>query len=81
MQQSLCWSVVVKKALSQTAKLVIYCSVGVSALTNGQELWVTTEGTGCWTEEAETAGWADTSIQMRVRSSAVYEELGVAPPR
>lgn len=61
-------------------KLLIYCSVCVSTLTNGQELWVMTGRTGCWTQGTKTAGWAETSIQMRVRSSAVYEELGVAPP-
>lgn len=63
--------VVVKKALSQMAKLLIYCSVCVSTLTNGQELWVMTDITGCWTQGAKTAGCEDNSILMRVRSSAV----------
>ncbi|KAK3568142.1 hypothetical protein QTP86_031382, partial [Hemibagrus guttatus] len=40
---SMYWSVVVKKELSQKAKLLIYQSIYVPTLTYGYELWVMTE--------------------------------------
>ena len=39
-------SVVVKRELSQKAKLSVYRSIFVPTLTYGHELWVVTEGTG-----------------------------------
>ncbi|KAK3567864.1 hypothetical protein QTP86_027337 [Hemibagrus guttatus] len=41
--RSMYWSVVVKKDLSQKAKLSIYQSIYVPTLTYGHELWVMTE--------------------------------------
>lgn len=80
MHWSLCWSVVVKTALSQMAKLLIYCSVCVSTLTNGQKLLGHE-----WKNRLLETAWHSLQfrppfMQMRVMSSAVYKEFGAAPP-
>ncbi|TWW81730.1 R2DM Retrovirus-related Pol polyprotein from type II retrotransposable element [Takifugu flavidus] len=79
-------SVVVKRELSQKAKLSIYRSIFVPTLTYGHELWVMTERTRSRVQAAEMSflrrvaglGWAS-HPRDRVRSSAIWEELGVEP--
>ncbi|TWW73458.1 hypothetical protein D4764_15G0008520 [Takifugu flavidus] len=74
--------VVVKRELSQKAKLSIYRSIFVSTLTYGHELWVMTERTRSWVRAAEMSFLrrvAGLSLRDRVRSSAIQEELGVEP--
>ncbi|KAK0135552.1 hypothetical protein N1851_028597 [Merluccius polli] len=73
-------SVVVKRELSQKAKLSIYQSIYVPVLTYGHELWVMTERT--WVQAAEMSFLhrvAGLSLRDRVRSSVIQEELGVDP--
>ncbi|TWW73543.1 hypothetical protein D4764_15G0009370 [Takifugu flavidus] len=75
-------SVVVKRELSQKAKLSIYHSIFVPTLTYGHELWVMTERTRSRVHAAEMSFLqrvAGLSLRDRVRSSAVREELGVEP--
>ncbi|TWW73461.1 hypothetical protein D4764_15G0008550 [Takifugu flavidus] len=75
-------SVVVKRELSQKAKLSIYRSIFVPTLTYGHELWVMTERTRSWVQAAEMSFLrrvAGLSLRDRVRSSAIQEELGVEP--
>ncbi|TWW63109.1 hypothetical protein D4764_03G0001170 [Takifugu flavidus] len=75
-------SVVVKRELSQEAKLSIYRSIFVLTLTYGHELWVMTERTRSWVQAAKMSflRWvAGLSLRDRVRSSAIREELGVEP--
>ncbi|TWW77392.1 hypothetical protein D4764_12G0007820 [Takifugu flavidus] len=60
-------SVVVKRELSQKAKLLIYRSIFVPTLTYGHELWVISTSKS---EKEQDHG-------DRVRSSAIREELGV----
>ncbi|KAK3550678.1 hypothetical protein QTP70_002404 [Hemibagrus guttatus] len=81
--QSMYWSVVVKKELSQKAKLSIYQSIYVPTLTYGHELWVMTERIRSRIQSAEmsflrrVAGRSP--LRDRVRSSVTQEELGVEP--
>ena len=49
--------VVVKKELSQKAKLSIYRSIYVPTLTYGHELWVVTERTRKWASSAGCLGF------------------------
>ncbi|TWW67270.1 hypothetical protein D4764_02G0003110 [Takifugu flavidus] len=75
-------SVVVKRELSQKAKLSIYRSIFVPTLTYGHELWVMTERTRSRVQVAEMSFLrrvAGLSLRDRVRSSAIREELGVEP--
>ncbi|TWW59288.1 hypothetical protein D4764_06G0008180 [Takifugu flavidus] len=75
-------SVVVKRELSQKAKLSIYRSIFVPTLTYGHELWVMTERTRSRVQTAEMSFLrrvAGLSLRDRVRSSAIREELGVEP--
>ncbi|KAK0138802.1 putative RNA-directed DNA polymerase from transposon X-element [Merluccius polli] len=75
-------SVVVKRELSQKAKLSIYQSIYVPALTYGHELWVMTERTRSRVQAAEMSFLrrvAGLSLRDRVRSSVIREELGVDP--
>ncbi|KAK0138170.1 putative uncharacterized transposon-derived protein F52C9.6 [Merluccius polli] len=75
-------SVVMKRELSRKAKLSIYQSVFVPALTYGHELWVVTKRTRSWVQTAEMSFLrrvAGLSLRDRVRSSVVREELGVDP--
>ncbi|KAK0147792.1 Craniofacial development protein 2 [Merluccius polli] len=78
-------SVVVKRELSQKAKLSIYQSIYVPALTYGHELWVVTERTRLGVQVAEMSFLrrvAGLSLRDRVRSSVIREELEPAtPPR
>ncbi|KAK0151875.1 putative uncharacterized transposon-derived protein F52C9.6 [Merluccius polli] len=67
-------SVVVKRELSRKAKLSIYQSIYVPALTYGHELWVMTERTRLRVQAAKASSAGD-----RVRSSVIREELGVDP--
>ncbi|KAK0155020.1 Craniofacial development protein 2 [Merluccius polli] len=75
-------SVVVKRELSRKAKLSIYQSIYVPALTYGHELWVMTERTRSRVQAAEMSFLrrvAGLSLRDRVRSSVIREELGVDP--
>ncbi|KAK0132808.1 LINE-1 reverse transcriptase [Merluccius polli] len=75
-------SVVVKRELSRKAKLSIYQSIFVPALTYGHELWVMTERTRSRVQAAEMSFLrrvAGLSLRDRVRSSVIREELGVDP--
>ncbi|TWW54789.1 hypothetical protein D4764_0289820 [Takifugu flavidus] len=80
--RTLHWSIVVKRELSQKAKLSIYRSIFVPILTYGHELWVMTRRTRSRVQAAETIFLrrvAGLSLRDRVRSSAIREELGVEP--
>ncbi|KAK3546902.1 hypothetical protein QTP86_003774 [Hemibagrus guttatus] len=68
-------SVVVKKELSQKAKLSIYQSIYVPTLTYGHELWVMTEAA----EMSFLRRLAGRSLRDRVRSFVTQEELRVEP--
>ncbi|KAK0132885.1 Retrovirus-related Pol polyprotein from type-2 retrotransposable element R2DM [Merluccius polli] len=71
-------SVVVKRELSRKAKLSIYQSIFVPALTYGHELWVVTERTRSQVQAAEMSFLhrvAGLSLRDRVRSSVIREEL------
>ena len=71
----------VKRELNRKAKLSIYQSIYVPALTYGHELWVMTKRTRSRVQAAEMSFLrrvAGLSLRDRVRSSAVREELGVA---
>ncbi|KAK0150407.1 Craniofacial development protein 2 [Merluccius polli] len=75
-------SVMVKRELSRKAKLSIYQSIYVPALTYGHELWVITERTRLRVQAAEMSFLrrvAELSLRDRVRSSVIREELGVDP--
>ncbi|TWW81747.1 hypothetical protein D4764_01G0015620 [Takifugu flavidus] len=75
-------SVVVKRELSQKAKLSIYRSIFVPTLTYGHELWVMTERTRSRVQATEMSFLrrvAGLSLRDRVRSSAIREGLGVEP--
>ena len=77
--QTLHGSVVGKRELSGKAKLLIYQSIFVPALTYGHELWVVTERSRSWVQAAEMSRVAGLSLRDRVRSSVIREELGVDP--
>lgn len=47
-------SVAMTRELSWKAKLLIYCSVYIPALTWGHELWIITDRTRPWTQRTET---------------------------
>ncbi|TWW73329.1 hypothetical protein D4764_15G0007230 [Takifugu flavidus] len=67
-------SIVVKRELSQKAKLSIYRSIFVPTLTHGHELWVITEKTRSRVQAAEMSFLrrvAGLSLRDRVRSSAI----------
>ncbi|KAK3535381.1 hypothetical protein QTP70_011277 [Hemibagrus guttatus] len=75
-------SVVLKKELSQKAKLSIYQSIYAPTLTYGHELWVMTERVRSRIQAAEMSFLrrvAGSSLRDRVRSSVTREELGVEP--
>jgi len=74
--------VVVKKELSQKAKLSIYWSIYVPTLTYGHELWVVTERTRSRIQAAEMgflSRVSGLSLRDRVRSWVIREGLGVEP--
>ncbi|TWW66924.1 hypothetical protein D4764_20G0009560 [Takifugu flavidus] len=74
--------IVVKRELSQKAKLSIYWSIFVPTLTYSHERWVMTERTRSWVQAAEMSFLcrvAGLSLRDRVRRSAIREELGVEP--
>ncbi|TWW59251.1 hypothetical protein D4764_06G0007810 [Takifugu flavidus] len=78
--RTLHWSVVVKRELSQKAKLSIYWSIFFPTLTYGHELCVMTERTRSQVQAAKMSFLrrvAGLSLRDRVRSSAIREELGV----
>ncbi|KAK3556663.1 hypothetical protein QTP70_011925 [Hemibagrus guttatus] len=80
--RSMYQSVVVKKELSQKAKLSIYQSIYVPTLTYGHELWVMTERVRSRIQAAEMSFLrrvAGRSLRDRVRSSVTREEGGVEP--
>ncbi|CAL9694307.1 unnamed protein product [Knipowitschia caucasica] len=80
--RSLYRTVVVKRELSQKAKLSIYRSIFVPSLTYGHELWVMTERTRSRIQAVEMSFLrrvAGRSLRDRVRSSVTREELGVEP--
>ena len=73
---------VVKKELSQKAKLSIYRSIYVPTLTYGHELWVVTKRTRSRIQAAEMGFLrrvSGLSLRDRVRSSVIQEGLGVEP--
>ena len=75
-------SIVVKKELSQKARLSIYRSIYVPTLTYGHELWVMTERTRSRIQAAEMSFLrrvAGLSLRDRVRSSDIRERLRVEP--
>uniref|UniRef100_A0A8C6MJS2 Reverse transcriptase domain-containing protein n=1 Tax=Nothobranchius furzeri TaxID=105023 RepID=A0A8C6MJS2_NOTFU len=75
-------SVVVKRELSQKAKLSVYRSIYVPTLTYGHELWVVTKRTRLRIQAAEMSfprRVAGLSLRDRVRSSVIREGLGVDP--
>ena len=75
-------SIMVKRELSRKAKLSIYQSIYVPALTYGHELWVMTERTRSRVQAAEMSFLrrvAGLSLRDRVRSLVIREELGVDP--
>uniref|UniRef100_A0A8C6KT40 Reverse transcriptase domain-containing protein n=1 Tax=Nothobranchius furzeri TaxID=105023 RepID=A0A8C6KT40_NOTFU len=74
--------VVVKRELSQKARLSIYRSIYVPILTYGHELWVMTKRTRSRIQAAEMSFLrrvAGLSLRDRVRSSDIREGLGVEP--
>ena len=80
--RSLCWSAVVKKELSQKAKLSIYLSIYVHTLTYVHELWVVTERMRAPIQAAKMSflcRLVGCYLRDRVRSSVTWEELGVEP--
>ncbi|TWW53707.1 hypothetical protein D4764_0113540, partial [Takifugu flavidus] len=75
-------SVVVKRELSQKAKLSIYRSIFIPTLTYGHELWVMTKRTRSHVQAAEISFLgrvAGLSLRDRMRSSAIREKLRVEP--
>nr|XP_054600482.1 uncharacterized protein LOC129164434 [Nothobranchius furzeri] len=75
-------SVVVKRELSQKARLSIYRSIYVPILTYGHEHWVMTERTRSRIQAAKMSFLrrvAGLSLRDRVRSSDIREGLGVEP--
>ncbi|XP_048880792.1 uncharacterized protein LOC125748552 [Brienomyrus brachyistius] len=75
-------SVMVKRELSQKAKLSIYQSIYVPTLTYGHELWVVTERTRSRVQAAEMSFLrrvAGLSLRDRVRSSVIRRGLRVEP--
>uniref|UniRef100_A0A8C6P7M2 Reverse transcriptase domain-containing protein n=1 Tax=Nothobranchius furzeri TaxID=105023 RepID=A0A8C6P7M2_NOTFU len=75
-------SVMVKRELSEKAKLSIYRWIYVPTLTYGHELWVVTERTRPRIQAAEKSflrRMAGLSLRDRVRSSVIREGLGVDP--
>ncbi|KAF7654265.1 hypothetical protein LDENG_00072170, partial [Lucifuga dentata] len=75
-------TVVVKRELSQKARLTIYQSIYVPILTYGHELWVMTERTRSQIQAAEMRFLCRVSgltLRDRVRSLDIQEGLGVEP--
>uniref|UniRef100_A0A8C6W0Z1 Reverse transcriptase domain-containing protein n=1 Tax=Nothobranchius furzeri TaxID=105023 RepID=A0A8C6W0Z1_NOTFU len=75
-------SVVVKRELSQKAKLSIYRLIYVPTLTYGHELWVVAERTRSRIQAVEMSFLrkvAGLSLRDRVRISVIREGLGVDP--
>ncbi|XP_051936482.1 uncharacterized protein LOC127610385 [Hippocampus zosterae] len=75
-------SVVVKKELSQRAKLSIYRSIYVPTLIYGHELWIVTERTRSRIQAAEMSFLrrvSGLSLRDKVRSSVIREGLRVEP--
>ncbi|KAK3554945.1 hypothetical protein QTP86_001875 [Hemibagrus guttatus] len=75
-------SVVVKKELSQKAKLSIYQSIYVPTLTYGHELWVMNKRTRSQIQASKISFLrreVGHSLRDRVRSSVTREKLGVEP--
>jgi len=75
-------SVVVKRELSQKAKLSIYRSIYVPTLTYGHKLWVVIERMRSRIQVAEMSFLrrvAGLNLRDRVRSSDIWRELGVEP--
>uniref|UniRef100_A0A8C6MJY5 Reverse transcriptase domain-containing protein n=1 Tax=Nothobranchius furzeri TaxID=105023 RepID=A0A8C6MJY5_NOTFU len=73
-------SIMVKRELSQKARLSIYWSIYVPILTYGHELWVMTERTRLRIQAVEMSFLrrvAGLSLRDRVRSSDIREGLGV----
>ncbi|KAI3361665.1 hypothetical protein L3Q82_002028 [Scortum barcoo] len=87
--RTLVCSVVVKRELSQKAKLSIYWSIYIPTLTYGHELWVMTERTGLRIQAAEMQVCflqrvSGLRLRDRVRSLDICERLrsrAAAPPR
>ena len=76
--QTLKWSVVVKRELSQKAKLSIYRPIYVPTLTYGHELWVVIKKVRSRTQVAEISFLrrvAGLSLTDRVRSSDIQERM------
>ncbi|KAF7644066.1 hypothetical protein LDENG_00228770, partial [Lucifuga dentata] len=75
-------TIVVKRELSQKARLSIYQSIYVLILTYGYELWVVTKRTRSWIQAEEMRFLRRVSgltLRDRVRSSDIQEGLRVEP--
>ncbi|KAK5873269.1 hypothetical protein PBY51_018325 [Eleginops maclovinus] len=80
--QSFYRTVVRKRELSQKAKLSVYRAIFVPTLTYGHEGWVRTERTRSRIQAAEMGFLrrvAGISLRDKVRSSVIWEGLGVEP--
>ena len=80
--RSLCRTIVMKRELSQKAKLSIYRSIFIPTLTYGHEGWIMTKRTRSRIQVVKMdflRKVAGVSLRDRVRSSAIREGLGVEP--
>ena len=81
LMQALYWTVVVKRELSQKAKLSIYQSFYIPTFTYGHNLWGVTKRMRSWIQAAKMSfHWrmSGLSLRNRVRSSEI---LGVSQSR
>ena len=75
---SLYWSVVVKRELSQKARLSVYRLIFVPSLNYGHKLWVLTERMRSWTQASEMSFHcrvAGLALRNWVRSLVIWEGL------
>ncbi|KAF7648904.1 hypothetical protein LDENG_00150410, partial [Lucifuga dentata] len=75
-------TIVVKRELSQKARLSIYQSIYIPILTYGHEFWVVTERIRSRIQAAEMKFLCRVSgftLRDRVRSSDIWERFGVEP--
>ncbi|KAK0147518.1 hypothetical protein N1851_012990 [Merluccius polli] len=81
--QALYWTAVVKRELSQKAKLLIYQAIYIPTLTYGHQLWVVTERTRSGIQAAEMSFLhrvAGLSVRDMVKSSDIRRESEAAAP-
>ena len=78
--QTLYWSVVLKRELSQKKRLSVYRKIFVPTLTYGHEFWVLTERMRLRTQTTEMSFLhrvAGLSLGNKMRSSVIWERLRV----